>query len=192
MLRQRTFDVIKSIRATFAKEPGRATEFSLNDLVLDTASLLDRELAASNVSLQLSLDQALPPILADRSSRFQRVLVNLFTNAIDLSRASAINPRRIVISSALMDGKDVLLQISDNGSGIASEDMEHIFDAFFTTKTTGTGLGLPLCRSIAEDHGGRLWASQGEPHGANFHLRLPCSGASRGLSGRGLRHSLQP
>ena len=75
-----------------------------------------------------------------------------------------------------MDGKDVVLQISDNGSGIASWDMEHIFDAFFTTKTTGTGLGLPLCRSIAEDHGGEDWASQGEPHGANFHLRLPCSG----------------
>ena len=76
MARQRTFDVIRSIRATFAKEPGRATEFSLNDLVLDTASLLDRELAASKVSLQLSLDEALPPILADRV-QMQRVLINL-------------------------------------------------------------------------------------------------------------------
>jgi signal transduction histidine kinase len=173
--RQRTFDVIRSIRATFAKEPGRATEFSLNDLVIETASLLDRELAASKISLQLSLDQALPSIFADRV-QIQRVLINLVTNAIESMRASANLPRRIAISSALMDGKDVLLQVSDTGTGIASEDMEHIFDAFFTTKTTGTGLGLPLCRSIVEDCGGRLWASQAEPHGANFHLRLPRSG----------------
>lgn len=174
--RQRTFDVIKSIRATFAKEPGRASEFSLNELVLDTVSLLDRELAASKVSLQLSLDQALTPILADRV-QMHRVLVNLFINAIESLRATADRPRRLMIRSALIDDKDVLLEVSDTGSGIASEDMEHIFDFFFTTKTTGTGLGLPLCRNIVEDHGGRLWASQGEPHGANFHLRLPRSGA---------------
>ena len=173
---QRTFDVIKSIRATFAKEPGRASEFSLNDLVLDTAALLDRELAASKISLQLSLDEALPPILADRV-QMQRVLVNLFTNAIESLRAIADRPRRMAIRSALIDGRDVLLEVSDTGTGIASGDMEHIFDAFFTTKATGTGLGLPLCRNIVEDHGGRLWASKGEPNGANFHLRLPRSGA---------------
>ena len=174
--RQRTFDIIKSIRATFAKEAGRASEFSLNDLVLDTASLLDRELAASKVSLQLSLDPELPPILGDRV-QLQRVLVNLFINAIESLRATSDRRRRITVRSAQMDGKDVLLQVSDSGAGIASGNMEHIFDVFFTTKVTGTGLGLPLCRSIVEDHGGRLWASQGEPHGANFHLRLPRSGA---------------
>ncbi len=71
----------------------------------------------------------------------------------------------------------MLLQVSDTGAGIEPDETEHIFDAFFTTKATGTGLGLPLCRTIVEDHGGRLWASQGEPHGAIFHLRLPRSGA---------------
>ena len=144
--------------------------------MLETASLLDRELAASKVSLQLSLDEALPPILADRV-QMQRVLVNLITNAIESLRAISDRPRRIAIRSALLDGKDVLLQVSDTGAGIAPEDIEHIFDAFFTTKATGTGLGLPLCRTIVEDHGGRLWASQGEPYGAIFHLRLPRSGA---------------
>lgn len=173
--RQRTSDIIKSVRATFAKEPGRASEFNLNDLVLETMSLLDRELAASKVSLQLSLDQALPPILADRV-QMQRVLVNLFINAIESLRAISDRHRQIAIRTGLTDSKDVLLQVSDSGAGIASEDMEHVFDAFFTTKETGTGLGLPLCRSIVEDHGGRLWASQGEPYGANFHLRLPRSG----------------
>lgn len=174
--RQRTFDIIKSIRATFAKEPGRKSEFSLNELVLDTASLLDRELAANKISLQLSLDQALPPVLADRV-QMQRVLVNLVTNAIESVRETSDRPRDITVRSELIDGEDVLLRVSDSGAGIAPEKIEHIFDVFFTTKATGTGLGLPLCRSIVEDHGGRLWASQGEPHGAVFNVRLPRSGA---------------
>jgi signal transduction histidine kinase len=70
----------------------------------------------------------------------------------------------------------VLLDISDTGIGIDPEEVEHIFDAFFTTKETGTGLGLALCRTIVEEHGGHLWASPGEKHGAIFHLQLPQSG----------------
>ena len=143
----------------------------------ETASLLDRELAGKKISLELSLDETLPPILADRV-QMQRVLVNLFTNAIESLGAIRGRPRRIAIRSALLDGKDVLLEVSDNGIGIAPEEMEHIFDAFFTTKATGTGLGLSLCRTIVEEHGGRLWASPGEEHGATFHLRLPRSGSS--------------
>ena len=173
---RRTFDIIKSIRATFAKEPGRATEFSLNELVIETASLVERELAASKISLNLSLDEALPPILADRV-QIQRVLVNLLNNAMDSLRGISDRPRSLAIHSALVGSEDVLLEVSDTGAGIESEDIEHIFDPFFTTKATGTGLGLPLCRTIAEDHRGHLWASLGEPQGAIFHLRLPRSGA---------------
>ena len=84
--------------------------------------------------------------------------------------------RRIAIRSAALGGQDVLIEVSDNGIGIAPEEMEHIFDAFFTTKTTGTGLGLSLCRTIVEEHGGHLWASQGEEYGATFHMQLPRSG----------------
>ena len=170
----RTFDVIRSIRAMFAKGPGPASEFSLNELVRETASLMDMELSAKKASLELALDDAIPPILADRV-QMQRVLVNLFSNAIESLGATRKRPRHIAIRSAMLDGKGVLLEVSDTGIGIAPEELEHIFDAFFTTKATGTGLGLSLCRTIVEEHGGRLWASPGEECGMTFHLQLPNS-----------------
>lgn len=169
---QRTFDVIKSVRATFANQPDSRIEFDLNDLVLETASLLAREMEASKVSLRLSLDETVPPIWGDRV-QVQRVLVNLLTNAIESLTAVPVGRRQIGIRSECVDGEDLLLRVSDTGVGIAPENMDHVFDLFFTTKPTGTGLGLPLCRTIAEAHGGSIWAEPGEQHGAMFHLRLP-------------------
>ena len=171
---QRTFDVIKSIRATFAKGPRVATEFNLNDLVRETAALRRTELESANITLELDLDPGVAPVSADRV-QLQRVLVNLFTNAIESLGASPRRRRQIVIRSRPHGRRDVLLEISDTGIGIAPDQIEHIFDAFFTTKATGTGLGLSLCRTIVEEHGGRLWASRGEKHGAVFHIQLPQS-----------------
>ena len=171
---RRSFDVIRSIRGMFAKGPGPVTQFSFNDLVRETTSLLDRELAAKKVSLELDLDGGLAPIRADRV-QMQRVLINLLNNAIESLSGVRGRHRRIAIRSARLDGQEVLLDISDNGVGFAPEESEHIFDAFFTTKANGTGLGLSLCRTIIEEHGGRLWATHGEEFGATFQLRLPLS-----------------
>jgi signal transduction histidine kinase len=171
---KRTAEVIKSIRAMFAKGPIAASAFSLNDLVRETAAFLDRELAGERVVLELTLDEELPPVLADRV-QIQRVLVNLFTNAIDSLGATRGRPRRIEVRSAPLNGEQVLLEVSDTGIGIRPEETAHIFDAFFTTKAAGTGLGLSLCRTIVEEHGGRLWATPGKQHGAIFHLQLPQS-----------------
>jgi signal transduction histidine kinase len=171
------------MRSVLARQSGERTTFSLNDLVCETAPLLDEDMVRGNISLQLALDEALPPITADRI-QIQQVLVNLITNAIQSLRATRRRPRRIAIRSAPVDGHDVLLNVSDNGIGIATGDIEQIFDAFFTTKANGTGMGLSLCRTIVEKHGGRLWATPGEGHGATFHLQLHAEMPDRGRQRR--------
>ncbi|HEY6816074.1 MAG TPA: ATP-binding protein [Croceibacterium sp.] len=168
-------EVIKSLRAMAAKEPGRFTEFDLNEVVRQAADLLDRELAGAKISLELELDESVPPVQADRV-QVQQVLVNLLINAIESFAETRGKTRRISIRSAPFDDRAVVLEVSDTGSGIAPGDMERIFENFVTTKPTGTGLGLPISRILAEEQGGRLWASPSSGHGgATFHLQLPYS-----------------
>jgi signal transduction histidine kinase len=171
--------VIKNIRSTFAGRTGERTEFSLNELVHASLPLLQRELASERISVQLELDETLPHVLGDRV-QLQRVLMNLLSNAIESLSATENRPHQIAIRSA-QGNRRVVLEVSDNGVGIARADMKQIFTPFFTTKSTGTGLGLSLCRIIVQAHGGRLWAAEGKESGAVFHLELP-SGAPRALA----------
>jgi len=171
---QRTFDVLKSVRTMFTNNAPSFSEFSFGDLVRETVLLLDKELAARKISLELSLDEALPPITADRV-QMQRVLINILINAIQSLGSTRRRTRKIRISSASPDDKSVQLEISDTGRGIAPDKIEQMFEPFFTTKPKGTGLGLSLCRLIVEDHGGQLWAAPGEKHGMSVILKLPRS-----------------
>jgi signal transduction histidine kinase len=172
---KRTFEIIKSFRLMFDNRKGTLSEFDLNDLVRETAAVLARDFAGQRISLQLELDSDLPPILANRV-QIHRVLVNLLTNAIESVSAFRRGERRVIVRTTTSDNEHVLVEISDTGSGISPEQMSNIFDPFFTTKPTGSGLGLSLSRTIAEEHGGRLWATPGKPGGATFHLQLPPSG----------------
>ena len=172
----RAFDVMKSVRSMFGSGGGGSIDFDLNDLARETATLLQNELVSKKITVEFALDAALPHILADRVL-LQRVHLNLLTNAIQAIEASKRRPRRIAIRSMRLYERDVMLEISDSGIGISAKDLPYIFNAFVTTKTTGTGLGLSLCRAIVEEHGGKLWASQGEKaQGATFHLQLPRRG----------------
>jgi signal transduction histidine kinase len=169
---QRTAEVTRSIRSIFARRPGVMSEFNLNDLVHSTVALLSRELEGEEISLQLALDKALPPIVADRV-QIQQVIVNLITNAVESLAETKGRQRLIAIRSSTLEDDDVLLEVRDSGLGIEPHHEGQLFEAFFTTKESGVGLGLSLCRSIVESHGGHLWASQYDGEGATFHLRLP-------------------
>ena len=180
----RVFDVIRSIRATFASGSGPRNDFSLSGLAEETVTLLSAELAAHKVSVQLDLDEALPPVLGNRI-QIQRVLVNLLTNAIDSVSATKRRRRRICVRTRVADDEAAVLEVEDNGTGIGIDDQAQIFEPFYTTKSAGMGLGLSLSRSIVEEHGGRLWVSGGHGEGATFHMQLPQVSPALLLAGSG-------
>lgn len=173
----RALEVIKSVRATYNKNSAARSEFGFNDLVRETATLLDRDVSAHGISLELDLAEPAPPVHANRV-QLQRVILNLLANAIDSVCASQRRPRRISMRTLLLENQDLRLDVSDSGDGVTPGQLSAIFEPFFTTKSHGTGLGLSLSRSIIEHHGGRLWASGGPGEGATFHLQLPGAGAA--------------
>jgi signal transduction histidine kinase len=175
---KRTFEVIRGIRAMSTRGLSGLSEFSLNDLVRETATLLDRELVAQRVTLEFDLDGSMPAVQANRV-QIQRVLVNLLTNAIESLAATHHRPRRIVIRTSNLEDEGVLVEITDSGVGIAADRIAKIFQPFHTSKASGRGLGLSLSQTIVDEHGGRLWVTAGEPHGATFSMQLRRSSAPR-------------
>jgi len=164
--------VIDELRAMFRKDNSRQTLVDVNRLILDTLSLTSHEIKAKNVSVETGLFRSSTLLVLADQVQLQQVVLNLIVNAIEAMN-SMPDARELRITSALHDADGVLITVEDSGPGIAPENLDKIFDTFFTTKPTGMGMGLSICRSIVEAHGGRIWASSVAPHGCIFHVVVP-------------------
>lgn len=168
---QRAADVIQGIRAMFKSEETPRSAIDLNELIDDVLTLTQSEIQKRSIVVHTELAEGPLSVMANRV-QLQQVLFNLVTNAIEAMDAVVDRSRSMVIKTE-MGREAVGIAIEDSGTGIAPGDMERIFNTFFTTKAAGMGMGLSICRSIIETHGGRLWASPGVPYGAVFRFTLP-------------------
>jgi C4-dicarboxylate-specific signal transduction histidine kinase len=173
----RAADVIQRVRTLVKKTDTQRAVLDVNEAIYDIASLLQHELAAQRVSLHLELAPVLPAVFADRV-QLQQVVMNLIMNGIEAMQAVVDRPRTLGIRSWQDEAREVVVAVTDSGIGLTAESQDHLFRAFFSTKPGGLGMGLSICRSIVEVHGGRLWASANADHGATFEFALPLAEAA--------------
>jgi PAS domain S-box-containing protein len=168
----RASEVIATIRSMFGKDRRERRAVSVNELVGDVLVLVHGELESHHISLQNEMFRALPHIMAERV-QLQQVFLNLIMNAVDAMSSVTDRARVLTIKSRICESDRVLITLEDSGTGIDPSHMDRIFDAFFTTKSDGMGMGLSICRSIIESHGGTLQASANNPYGTIVHVALP-------------------
>ncbi|MCA6120088.1 PAS domain S-box protein [Bradyrhizobium sp. WSM 1738] len=169
----RAGEVIQRVRALVNKTSDQKVPLDINEVVNDVVSLVQHELLSHRVLLRLELASALPPVLADRI-QLQQVVLNLVINAIEAMQPVADRPRELMIRTSRDDAGQIAVAVKDCGVGLAAENADRMFDAFFTTKSSGMGMGLSICRSIVGAHGGRLSASDNAAGpGATFQFTLP-------------------
>ena len=167
----RAGEIIQSVRSIFKKAPQQGALVDVNTLIQEVLALVHGDLMSHQVAVKTDLDRDLLPVRADRV-QLQQVALNLITNAVEAMSTVDGQPRLLTVSTRPHERDGVLIRVQDSGPGIDPGGLERIFDAFFSTKSSGMGMGLFICRSIVEAHGGHLWASA-EPGGAAFNLVLP-------------------
>ena len=173
----RASDILKRVRALLKKAPLVKSPLNVNEVVREVLALVDGELRRRNVDVSTELDFNLPSVMAD-FVQLQQVILNLVMNAIESMASIADRPRVLRIQSRLHDlsaQSAVLVAVSDSGVGLSADEMARVFRAFYTTKPQGMGMGLWICRSIIEDHGGQLTARSNDDVGATFQFILPAS-----------------
>lgn len=168
----RASDIIAQIRALTKSSPPQIDWLQINDIILATVTLIESEIFQNQVSLQTDLSGDVPLVQGDRV-QLQQVILNLILNAIEAMNRAPAGSRELIISSAKNDSKGVLVSVQDSGAGLVPENLDRLFDAFYTTKPDGMGMGLAISRSIVEAHGGRIWAKPNSPRGAIFQFILP-------------------
>jgi PAS domain S-box-containing protein len=168
----RAGDVIGRIRELVKKAPLRKDLVDINEAIREVIELTRGEVAKNDVSAQTALEESLPLIEGDRV-QLQQVVLNLIVNAVQAIGAIVEGPRELFIITARAEPNGVLVAVKDSGPGLAPASLERLFDPFYTTKHGGLGMGLSICRSIIEAHGGRLWVIPNQPQGAIFHFMVP-------------------
>ncbi|TPG07273.1 PAS domain S-box protein [Rhodanobacter glycinis] len=169
----RASDVIKRLRALFAKKKVATEPVDLNEAAREVVAMLLGELQRNGVTLHPGFADDLPPVMGDRV-QLQQVILNLILNASDAMSGIGDRPRRMAIRTGRDENNHVRLDVLDTGAGFDPQDADALFNAFFTTKSDGMGIGLSVSRSIIEGHDGRLWAAANDGPGATFSFSIPC------------------
>jgi PAS domain S-box-containing protein len=167
----RASEIIGRIRSLAKKAPPQKDWFDINETIHEVMALARSEIQRNNIALEIQLYDQVPVILADRV-QLQQVILNLVMNAIEAMSGVSDGPRELLIRSGTDDSKQLMISVHDSGPGIDSENLDHLFEAFYTTKSQGLGMGLAISRSIIEAHGGRLWATANDGPGATFQFTL--------------------
>ena len=169
----RASEVVQRLRALSKKTGLHMVQVNINDVISDVVRLLQREVFDQFVSLQLELASGSPRVTGDRV-QLQQVIINLVVNGMEAMSAVTDRPRELVIRSRLHEGDQILVEVQDGGTGIDPQNVDRLFSAFFSTKPHGMGMGLSICRSIVQAHGGRIWASANAGGaGSTFRFTLP-------------------
>jgi len=172
---------LKRVRALLKKTPLARSPLNVNEVVREVLALVDAEVRRQNVDVVTELDSELPSVIAD-GVQLQQVVLNLIMNAIESMASIADRPRILRIRSRVhyLSGQSaVMVAVSDSGAGFSTDEMDRVFEAFYTTKPQGMGMGLWICRSIIEAHGGQLTARLNDDVGAAFEFVLPASAEER-------------
>jgi PAS domain S-box-containing protein len=168
---RRAGEILARIRSLVKKAPVKREQLDINTVIVDVIGLTHGEVQRNGVTLRTQLQPALPPVLGDRT-QLQQVVLNFILNAVDAT-SGVDKYRRNVVISAAEDSSNIIVAVRDTGVGLEEGDGDHLFQPFYTTKASGMGMGLSICRSIIEAHGGRVWAAPNPDAGATFQFVLP-------------------
>ena len=174
----RAADIISRIRLLFEKVSPQRELVDVNEVIREMIVLLLSEVTRYSISVRPELAEDLPQIIGDRV-QLQQVMMNLMINGIDAMK-DVDGMRELAVKSQRVEHEEIVVSVTDSGVGLPSQQAEQIFNAFFTTKPHGTGMGLRISRSIIESHGGRLWAANNSPRGASFCFTLPTKAEAEG------------